>query len=438
VGGAKRIVAACVVALGLGVPAGAGAALSGVSGTVVDAETGLGVAGVTLAWPSTGGSAVSAGDGRYLLAGLPPGTTGALAVSGPSGYAPQTLAGIALPANTLASQDVALRRDWAAGVAGTAGAAGAPGCEVEKATDNDDTTGFVAAPGTTVTLTLPQPIEVHQLQVVGAPVCGATALDSYTIATSGDGNAYTNAVANQDVDIPSVRFVRLTMQGTAPSLGLGELRVLGAGPDLPPAGTLTTDAPKSYINQTVRLRAAFTDPDSRIVRYLWDFDGDGRFDQATSGPSVAHVWLGAGIHHVTVGVRDFQGALGTSAIDLRIIDPAVPAQPIIQRKPLITFDPVDGIDLPVRIACSSTCTFRATLTLSKATAKAIHAPRRTILTLTKRTEGPGLGSWTIELPSKTIRLLRRAHRATLKAHLTATATDQQNRRSATHRWVSFR
>jgi hypothetical protein len=191
----------------------------------------------------------------------------------------------------------------------------------------------------------------------------------------------------------ATRFVRLTalsaQDAGSPTIDLRELQVFGGGPNVPRAGTVATDATKNFIKSVFRLRAAFSDPDSTIVRYLWDFDGDGRFDQATTGPQVAHVWNAADTYRVTVGARDFRGALGTTTLALRIIDPGVPVEPVLQRKPLIAFDPVDGIDLPVRIACSSVCTFTARLVLSPATAKAIGAKRRTILTMKKKTEGPG-------------------------------------------------
>ena len=150
------------------------------------------------------------------------------------------------------------------------------------------------------------------------------------------------------------------------------------------------------------------------------------------------MWTLPGTYHVTVGARDFRGGLGTAALDLRVIDPKALADPVIQRRPLITFDPVDGVDLPVRIACSSVCAFTAKLVMTKATAKAIKARRRTVLSMKKKTEGPGLGSWTIGLPDNTIKLLRRAHRKALKVRLTASAVDQQKRRTTVRRWVTFR
>jgi hypothetical protein len=447
-------VAACLaVAAG---PARAGLIGAGVGGAVTDADTGLGLAGATLAWNGTAPATTSDAGGRYLLAGLAAGATGALAVTGPAGYQPATTGPIALPATDLAAQDVALHRDWAAGAPATTDAAAPPaaGCEPAKATDNDRASGWSAAGPAALTITLPQPVEVHAVVLAPGPACGhdaGAALAGYRVETSPDGVTWTTtgtgtltgtADATIATTTPGVRFVRLhalsAQDPAAATIDLRELTVLGAGPNLPPSGTVSVDAPRNSIKSVVRFRAAFTDPDSTIVRYLWDFDGDGRFDQATTGPQVAHVWTQPGIYHVTAGARDFRGGLGTAALDLRVIDHNALVQPVLQRKPLITFDPVDGVDLPVRIACSSVCAFTARLVLTKATAKAIHAPRRTVLSLRKKTEGPGLGSWTIELPAKTVKLLRKARRKTVTARLTASAVDQQRRRTTTHRWVTFR
>jgi hypothetical protein len=452
------VLVVAVVAVCLSVvagPARAGLIGGGLGGYVTDADTGLGLGGATLAWNGTT-STTSDGAGHYLLAGLAAGTTGMLDVSGPAGYAPTSVGPVALPASDLGDQSVGLHRDWAAGAPTTTDDPAPPsaGCEPSKATDNDATTGWSASGTSVLTITLPQPVAVHAVVLTPGATCGhdaSTALGGYRVETSPDGATWTTAgegtltgtanttIATDDADVRYVRLdARSAQDPAAATIDLRELRVLGAGPNLPPSGTVAVGAPRSYVKDVVRFQASFTDPDSTIVRYLWDFDGDGRFDQATSGPQVAHVWTLPGTYHVIVGARDFTGGLGTTALDLRIIDPDALVQPVLQRKPLITFDPVDGIDLPVRIACSSVCTFTAQLVLSKATAKAIKSPRRTILTLRKRTEGPGLGSWTIELQDKTIKLLRRAHRKTVKARLTASAVDQQKRRTTTHRWVTFR
>jgi hypothetical protein len=125
-------------------------------------------------------------------------------------------------------------------------------------------------------------------------------------------------------------------------------------------------------------------------------------------------------------------------MELRVTDPNQPLEPIPQRRPLVTFDPVDGIDLRTRIACASRCTFTAKMVISKAMARKLHTKRRTIFTLKRKTEGPGLGSWTLELPQRTIKQLRRHRVRKLKVRLTASAVDQQRRRTTVRRWVTFR
>jgi hypothetical protein len=431
----------------------------GLAGYVTDAETGLGLGGTTLTWNGTTVPAPSASTdatGRYLLTGLGAGTAGSLAVAGPAGYEKTSVDNITLPATDLGSQNVALHRDWAAGASTTSDDTATPaaGCEPVKATDNDRATGWSATPGATLTVALPQPIDLKAFKLTPGAVCGhnpGAALGAYKLLTSPDGATW-SAVAEGTLigttdttattPAAGVRFVRLqavkAQDPAATTADLRELQVFGAGPNQAPAGTVTVEAPKNYIKNVVRFRAGFTDADSTIVRYLWDFDGDGRFDQATNSPQVAHVWTVPGTYHVVVGARDFRGGLGTAALDLRVIDPKALADPVIQRRPLITFDPVDGVDLPVRIACSSVCTFTAKLVMTKATTKAIKAKRRTVLSMKKKTEGPGLGSWTIELPSKTIKLLRKAQRKSLKVRLTASAVDQQKRRTTIQRWVTFR
>jgi hypothetical protein len=121
-----------------------------------------------------------------------------------------------------------------------------------------------------------------------------------------------------------------------------------------------------------------------------------------------------------------------------VTDPSVAVEPVLQRKPLITFDPPLGIDLAARIACASKCTFTAKMVLTARTAKRIHAKRRTVMTFKRTSEGAGLASWTLTLPTATVRLLRKAKLKTVTVRLTASAVDQQKRRTTVHRWVRFR
>jgi hypothetical protein len=465
------VVAASLAVAAAPAPA-AGLLGGGLTGYVSDADTGLGLPGSSIAWGSLP-PVTAEGNGRYLFTGLQPGSSGSLFVAGPAGWEKTQIDNINLPSANVGTQNVQLHRDWAASQGGAQASSNddgalAAGCGSPAATDNDRATGWSATmashpdPATdpaTLTIALPQTIDVRSFVIDPTAACShdpGAALGAYRILTSADGNTYNTAAEgtldasarNRNTSITptanasQIRYVRLQalapQDAAQPTIDLRELQVFGVGPNTPPSGTVTVDAPRNYIKGIVRFRAAFTDPDSTITRFLWDFDGDGRWDQATYGPAVAHVWLKAGTYHVTVGARDFRGGLGTTTLDVRIIDPNALVDPVIQRKPLITFDPVDGIDLPARIACSSQCTFTASLVMSKATAKAIKAKRRTVLSLRKKTEGPGLGSWTITLPSKTIKLLRKAHKKSLKVRLTASAVDQQKRRTTVHRWVTFR
>jgi hypothetical protein len=465
----RRTVTAMVVAVGAALSVVAPAnARTGLGGYVTDADTGLAVPGATAAWNGSvepAPTTTSAANGRYLFTGLPGGETGTLGVTGPAGWDSTAITPITIPAADVGTQDVALHRDWAATAGGASTAtsddASAPaGCGAGAATDSNPATAWAATTPTasttdapTLTVTLPQAIDLEAVVLDPGPACDhapGAALKDYKILTSADGVIWTPAALGTagatkttiDVSATAIRQVRL--EALAPqdpasaTIDLRALQVFGAGPNVAPTGTVAADADRAFVNTARRLQATFTDPDSAIVRFLWDFNGDGHWDQATNGPSVAHVWAGTGSYHVIVGARDFRGALGTAALDLYVSDPNKPVEPVIQRKPVITFDPVDGVDLDTRIACSSKCTFTASFVLTKAMAKAIKAPKRTILTFKRRTSGPGLGSWTLSLPSKTIKLLRKAHRSKVTVRLTASAVDQQKRRTTVHRWVTFR
>jgi hypothetical protein len=339
------------------------------------------------------------------------------------------------------------------------------GCASPAAVDGDPATGWSASTAraagdpAVLTVVLPQAIDVRTFVVDPAGSCGhgdGAALGAYRLETSGDGAAWataaegafaaadrgTAAEVTPSANATGVRYVRLLALGAqdaaSPTVDVRELKVFGVGPNVAPSGTLSYEAPRNYINGVVRFRATFTDPDSTILRYLWDFDGDGTWDQQTLQPSVSHVWQGPGTYHVVVGARDFRGDLGTAAVDLRVVDPNQPVEAIPQRKPLITFDPPDGIDLSARIACASKCRFTAKLVMSRALARRLHSRHRTVLTLKKSTEGPGLGSWTLELPSSYVKKLRKAKLKKVNLRLTATAVDQQGRRSSVARWITFR
>jgi PKD domain/F5/8 type C domain len=470
---ARRTATATLVALAAVVAAATPAsAFTRMNGIVSDADTGLPLGQSTVTWQGTMTpvpQATTDAGGRFLFV-LDGGTTGTLQVAGPAGWDRVDVGPIALPADGAVGQAVTVHRDWAL----TAGGAkvssddesGAPaGCGSAALADGDRGTGWSASATRPATdppetgIELPGTIDVRTIVIDPSSACShpaGAALGRYRVETSADGSRWATALEGElgaadrgtaveltpTANATGVRFVRLValsaQDPASPTVDVRELKVFGVGPNAAPSGALATEAPRSYRNAVIRLHASFTDADSSIVRYLWDFDGDGAWDQATVGPIVSHVWAGAGTYHVTVGVRDFRGALGTASLDLRIIDPDVPLEAIPQRKPLITFDPPEGIDLPTRIACASICSYKVTIVTTKRMARKLHLKRRTVLTFKSKTEGPGLGSWTLELPKSFVKKLRRAHLKKVTLRLTATAVDQQKRRSTVHRWVTFR
>ncbi|MEZ5339000.1 MAG: PKD domain-containing protein [bacterium] len=56
-----------------------------------------------------------------------------------------------------------------------------------------------------------------------------------------------------------------------------------------------------------------TDPDGNILRYLWDWDGDGLIDDTSFNAVLEHTYTAGGEFAATVTVEDADGASGTSA-----------------------------------------------------------------------------------------------------------------------------
>jgi len=80
------------------------------------------------------------------------------------------------------------------------------------------------------------------------------------------------------------------------------------------------------------------DPDGKIVRYEWDFDGDGTFDETTTEPKVCHVFELAGNFNVTLRVTDDDGATAefTATVTVNGTAPMRVAIPIAR----FTFSPL--------------------------------------------------------------------------------------------------
>ncbi len=79
-----------------------------------------------------------------------------------------------------------------------------------------------------------------------------------------------------------------------------------------PTACFTFSPTNPIVNQTVTFDASCSsDPDGRIVRYDWDFDGDGRFD--AQGVRVAFTFTQARTYTVLLRVTDNQGLTGSQS-----------------------------------------------------------------------------------------------------------------------------
>ena len=80
----------------------------------------------------------------------------------------------------------------------------------------------------------------------------------------------------------------------------------------PPVAHFTVSPATLNINVGVTFDASgSSDTDGRIVRYEWDFDGDGVFEVSSTRPSVQHVFVQGGTVRVTLRVTDDTGGITT-------------------------------------------------------------------------------------------------------------------------------
>ncbi|MBN2080736.1 PKD domain-containing protein [bacterium] len=99
---------------------------------------------------------------------------------------------------------------------------------------------------------------------------------------------------------------------------------------IPPVADLITTITSGEIPLTVGLIATgSTDPDGTIVKYEWDFDGDGEYDlDSGADPTVLHTYELAGEYAATVRVTDDDGESGEAAITIEAMAPPANELPV--------------------------------------------------------------------------------------------------------------
>ena len=344
-------------------------------------------------------------------------------------------------------QDVALRRDWAAsaggGVVSGADDSGAPfGCGLARLNDQLLTSGWSAVNSgdPSAVVRLPAGDRRHRLRARphqhvrqrlrsrDPRLPGRDLLRRRELHHRGSrarsGPLDRGRLHVLPADARNVRCVRLTLRSPLAAgsdfIDFSELAVYGAPPNQLPAGSLAASRLRLTAGGTVDFAASFTDPDSRIVGYDWDFDGDGAVDRSTAEPSTSFTYSRAGGFTARVAVRDYRGGAGSAS---RAITVTPTRRPVVRlprrgRRGRAT----------ARVTCAERCVVTARLRVD---GRVVRTARRTLRTTRER-------RITVALPRKARRAALRRDRRSLRARLTVRARYGDGRSTTARRTVRIR
>ena len=220
-----------------------------------------------------------------------------------------------------------------------------------------------------------------------------------------------------------MRYVRLTLlspQSAAVGdsghdfIDFSEFEVFGGPPNVLPSGSLTASPTTVRPGQSVTFKAAFTDPDSKITGYGWDFDGNGTIDRTTTAGTTTFAYTRAGDSNARVLANDFRGGTGTATQKIHVTSgPKIGRLPKRGTKGRAKF----------RVTCELRCTATAKLTIPKKLAKQLGLKKQRKVGSLKRTLAAGTTNkqLTIKLTSKVKRAIRRHDRSSVKVTLSAAA-----------------
>ncbi len=474
-----------------------------ITGVVTDGDTGLPVEGVLVGigglssrpdLPGYLGDTTGA-DGRYTIADTPVGAYPKLAFKAAAGYDPAVANNVVVNQDEATTRDMVVRRDWAALDGGAtveqvSDDTGGPfGCGVAQALDHSPGTTWSAFnpestdpenPETgdpTVTIELPQTIDVSAFVMDPSAGCGdgdSATTREYRVETSTDGTTWRTAIdgrgANQftaasigrfTTKAPAgatgqdTRFVRLTMlnpldEGAgcggcsgADFIDFTEFKVVGGSRNVLPTGTLAVSPASTEVGTPVQLTARFTDPDSAIAGYDWDFNNDGSVDRTTPGPVTDFTYTAAGAYAPRVIAKDFRGgstsASGSVSVAPRQAGPPGPPGSGLPRIPTVTLPKSGrGGKLAVPVQCRARCVVRMKVTVSRKVARKLGRKSRTLRTVKRTVKSTSQKTLTIKLPAAVRRAAKKAGLRRLPARLTVTATYADGRRRAAARNVRIR
>jgi extracellular elastinolytic metalloproteinase len=424
-----------------------------VAGRITDAVSGLPVSGVRvgIGGQTTPGydealAASTGADGRYSFT-APAHTYAALSVQPGNGYFNGTIPGLVVTAGQTTTKDQAIRKSLAVGrpVTTNNDSGGAYACGIEGLNDGDLgsvweidlTVGSPGDPKPQAVIDLGKSRSITSYGLDPAEGCGSgpgSATADYRLESSLDGTNWTTVKEGTFVDadrhrlnevVPpdtakSARYVRLTllsMQGEEDYWDFTELAVFGADPNVLPSGSLGAPA-TATTGQPVDLQAAFTDPDSAITGYDWDFDGDGTIDRSTDGPTTSTTYGTPGTRTVNVHAKDYRGGSGAASATIAVSAPPAATIPT-PAKPRIVHANDKKRQARTTITCTPACSVQLRLLVSSATRKKLHLSQRTLGRRT--TTVAGTRTLGVSISAAQLKRLRRAGVKTVRAALEVAA-----------------
>jgi hypothetical protein len=449
---------------------------------VTSADNGLAIGAVKIGFggltpnprfPDYVAPTTSASNGRYTLQ-APAGTYGGL-VYDRAGWDRVTARSVQITGGGTRTLNVALRRDWASARGGgsipfTSDDTGGPfGCGVVQLIDQNQGIGWSAvnpnasdpdnphAGPPTAVIELPATIDISGFGMDPSATCGddpTSTTKDYKVETSADGVTFkvakTGSFAPDDAgqlnmvaptaNASGVRFVRLTLLSPQRAqigdsghefIDFSEFEVFGGPRNTLPSGSLRASATTVNPGQNVQFTASFTDPDSKITGYRWDFDGNGTIEQTTTSPTTTFAYARGGDFAARVSATDFRGGAGTATQAIHVTTAPIASRP-----------PKTGTHgrLRFRVSCDLRCTTTAKLTLSKQLAKRLGLKNKRTVGSLRRTLPAGTADkrLTIKLTKKAKRALKRHDRKRVTATVTVTVRYADGRADVAKRKVTIK
>ena len=132
--------------------------------------------------------------------------------------------------------------------------------------------------------------------------------------------------ATSDVQSPSHRYpddgtytVRLQVRDDRGATAQTSQEIEVA--NVPPTASFSISPEEVETGDPVNFDASdSSDPDGEIIKYEWDFDGDGEFEESAESATITHAFNDNGTYTVTLRVTDDDGALATTQGMVRVLN----------------------------------------------------------------------------------------------------------------------